>query len=134
MGYLIYQTAAVIEFDARVDDAPAVRPPVNIVAQGYDAVLGTWPDRFEEGMEGRRTAVDVTDSDGALVHGGDGILMGKRMTPWTSWLLIISGIAPGDAVPAHKQLLIHQEWVSMSSWSQSSKAVVRSELPRSKVS
>jgi hypothetical protein len=78
--------------------------------------------------------VDVTDGDGALVHGGDGILMGKRMTPWTSWLLIISGKVPGDAVPAHKQLLIHQESASMSIWYQSSKALVHSELPLLEVS
>ena len=33
-------------------------------------VFRTGPDGFEQGIEGRRTAVDVADGDGAWVHGG----------------------------------------------------------------
>ena len=73
------QTAAVLEFDEPLDDAPAVRSPVDVVAEGDDAVLGSGPDRFEEGVEGRRTAVDVTDGDSAWVHGGIGILKASRL-------------------------------------------------------
>ena len=75
------QMTVALESHEPLNDAPAVWPPVDVVAQGDDAVLGAGSDRFEQGVERRRTAVDVTDGDGARVHGLDGILTGSRMPP-----------------------------------------------------
>ena len=59
------QAAAAAQVDEPVEDAPAVRPPVDVVAQGDDRVLGAGPDGVEQGVQGRRAAVDVADGDGA---------------------------------------------------------------------
>ena len=76
------QPTAVGQFDQPVNDAPTVWSPVDVIAQSNNSVLGAGLDCFDEGVERRRTAVDVTDGDGARVHGGDGILTGSRMTPF----------------------------------------------------
>jgi hypothetical protein len=62
--------AAVGKVDQPLNDAPAVRSSVDVVAQGDDAVVRAGSDRFEQGIERRRTAVDVTESDSSWVHGG----------------------------------------------------------------
>ena len=64
------QAAAAAQVDEPVEDAPAVRPPVDVIAQGDDGVLGAGPDGVEQGVQGRRAAVDVADGDGARGHHG----------------------------------------------------------------
>ena len=72
------QATAAGQFNEPLDDAPAVWPPVDVVAQGDDAVLGARLDRFDEGVESRRTTMDITDGDCAGLHGGVASLWGAE--------------------------------------------------------
>ena len=64
-----YEVTPAGQLDEPVDDASAVRTPVDVIAQGDDAVIGAGPDRLKKGVKSRRTAVNVTNGDGAWVHG-----------------------------------------------------------------
>src|SRR5262245_51045967 len=59
------QVAATGQADQLLDHPSAVRPPVDVIAESDDGILGTRADRLDQRAEGRRAAVDVADDDGA---------------------------------------------------------------------
>src|SRR4051794_32027317 len=59
---------ATAQVDEPVEHTTGVRATVDIITQSDDHVLRAGPDGVEEGMEGRRAAVDVADGDGATGH------------------------------------------------------------------
>src|SRR3954464_4765211 len=63
------ETAAAAQVDEPGEDSPAVRSPIDVVAQGDDGVVGAGSDGGEQGVERRRAAVGVADGDGAGGHG-----------------------------------------------------------------
>jgi hypothetical protein len=77
------QMTLVLEFDNPLDHPTAIGSSVDVIAQRDNAVRGARSNRFEESVEGRRTAVDVTDGDGARVHGRGDILTDSGISPST---------------------------------------------------
>ena len=63
------QPAPRLQRDDPVEDPPAVRPPVDVVAEHDDLVVGGGSDRLDQRVEGLRAAVDVADGDRAARHG-----------------------------------------------------------------
>ena len=57
------ERASFAEGDEVVRRRPAVRAPVDVVAQGDDGVVGARLDSVDQGFQGPGAAVDVTDGD-----------------------------------------------------------------------
>ena len=101
------QPTAPAQADEEVEDAPAVRPPVDVVAQGDHDVLGIGLDRVDQGSQRQRAAVNVADSNRAMRHNDPA---GREfsdhvpgMTDWVcarSWIqlgLVFRTISPGPS-------------------------------------
>lgn len=54
----------------KFDDAPAIRPPIDIISQGDNGVTGSRDNSFEKGVQCRRAAVNITNCDEASLRIG----------------------------------------------------------------
>lgn len=80
------EVAAGTELDEVVDNAAAVRPAINVIAEGDDGVGGAELEFLVEALEGGGAAVDV--SDGEVAHGGRG---GKNESSYDEAYCLIEG-------------------------------------------
>src|SRR5262249_40676547 len=62
------EAAATGQGEEPIQHAAAVRPPVDVVAQGNERILRVGRDGIEQGVERVEAAVDVADGDGTSGH------------------------------------------------------------------